>query len=301
MAYTNTLTVDEAFNRYEAIRPRLPAATTGRTTQDCNGLLDIADGFDAFLLDGFGVLNVGKTAIPGAVACIKALRERGKRLIVLTNAASYPPAAAQARYRAMGFDFSADEILSSRTVCAARLNAIEPDIRWGAIAAPEDRFEDVNASVVHWMQNGVDDVGGFLFLSSASLSATLLGALQDALKAKTRPMAVANPDLVAPRETGLSIEPGYCAHQLADATGITPSFFGKPFNNAFKDALALLDGLEPSRVAMVGDTLHTDILGGSAAGCATVLVRDHGLFAGRSVDPYVARSGIVPDFACPAI
>ncbi len=38
---------------------------------------------------------------------------------------------------------------------------------------------------------------------------------------------------------------------------------------------------EPSaRVVIVGDTLHSDILGGAAQGWKTVLVTDHGLFAG---------------------
>ena len=32
---------------------------------------------------------------------------------------------------------------------------------------------------------------------------------------------------------------------------------------------------------MVGDSLHTDILGGAAAGMTTVLITDHGLFRGQ--------------------
>lgn len=301
MSYTNTLTVDEAFDRYESIRPGLPTALHPGTAQDCTGLLEIADAFDAFLLDGFGVLNVGETAIPGAVDCVRALRELGKRLIVLTNAASYTPVAALARYRRLGFDFSLDEIVSSRSVCAKRLGAIGPNSTWGAIAAPDDHFEDMDATVVHWTQHGPDDVDGFLFLSSAGLSPTVLTSLESALRRANRPLAVANPDLVAPRETGLSKEPGFYAHALADRLGITPHFFGKPYGNAFADALALLTGLEPKRIAMVGDTLHTDILGGNAAGVSTVLVRNHGLFAGRNVDDYIARSGIVPNYSCPEI
>jgi ribonucleotide monophosphatase NagD (HAD superfamily) len=112
---------------------------------------------------------------------------------------------------------------------------------------------------------------------------------------------VANPDLVAPRETGLSKEPGYFAHLLTDSLGLAPDFFGKPFGDAYEDALERLPGVSPSRVAMVGDTLHTDILGGKSAGLLTVLVRDHGLFAGKAVADYVTRSGITPDFQCGSI
>ena len=113
-----------------------------------------------------------------------------------------------------------------------------------------------------------------------------------------RPLVVGNPDLVAPRESGLTIEPGYWAHELQDRTGIAPRFFGKPYAEAFAIALA---GSMGGRYAMIGDTLHTDILGGQAAGLETILVTDHGLFAGRDATAYVSRSGIVPDVMMPSI
>jgi ribonucleotide monophosphatase NagD (HAD superfamily) len=107
---------------------------------------------------------------------------------------------------------------------------------------------------------------------------------------------VANPDIVAPREDGLTLEPGAFAHALADATGIAPVYFGKPFPDAYADALARLGGLAPHRIAMVGDTLHTDVLGGAAAGMGSVLICDHGLFAGLDLVPFMQRSGIVADW-----
>ena len=77
-----------------------------------------------------------------------------------------------------------------------------------------------------------------------------------------------------------------------------PIFCGKPFGNAFDAVLARLGPDAPplSRIAMVGDTLHTDILGGAAAGLGTVLVTRHGVYAGRDVGPFIARTGIVPDY-----
>jgi ribonucleotide monophosphatase NagD (HAD superfamily) len=52
---------------------------------------------------------------------------------------------------------------------------------------------------------------------------------------------------------------------------------------------------------MVGDSLHTDILGGRAAGCFTVLVTGHGFFAGVDPAPFIAASGLVPDFTVASI
>ena len=54
------------------------------------------------------------------------------------------------------------------------------------------------------------------------------------------------------------------------------------------------------RVAMVGDGLYTDVLGGLAAGLGTVLVTDHGLLKSLDWRAAIARSGIVPDYVIPA-
>ncbi len=298
MAYSDTMTTDAAFTRYESVRHRFPSARFASSTVSCKGLVDIADQFDAFFLDSFGVLNVGDRPIPGATECIQALRDMGKRLIVLTNAASYTCQTAIEKYQKLGFDFTQDEVVSSRDVALARLDDVAPGATWGAVAAVEDRFEDIRADVVHWQGQDVD---GFLLLSSASLTPDLLEALRKTLSDRPRPLVVANPDLVAPRETGLSKEPGYFAHLLADEFDVSPLFLGKPFGNAFEDAWRRVPGISPDRIAMVGDTLHTDILGGAAFGAKTVLVQDYGLFAGCDVDGYIRQSGIVPDFACKGI
>lgn len=301
MSYLDTLTPEAAFQRYEELRPRLPQAAFPAHSLSVPGLRTVAEEVDAFVLDSFGVLNVGETAIPGAPDCLADLRAMGKRLIVLTNAASGPRSEALAKYRKLGFDFAADEVVSSRDVAARRLDALAPGGVWGAVATSSDDFADIPARVVRWTADDAPEVDGFLLLSSAEFDAATFAALARALETRPSPVAVANPDLVAPRETGLSKEPGLYAHALVDRLGLAPSFFGKPYGDAYTDVMERLPGVAPARVAMVGDTLHTDILGGRAAGMKTVLVTDHGLFAGLDASAFVARSGIVPDYVCVSI
>jgi HAD superfamily hydrolase (TIGR01450 family) len=288
---------DWAFARYEAVRPRLPAARFPAAALPGRTLADAADRYDGFVFDAFGVLNVGDTPIPGAVARLADLRRAGKRMVVLTNAASYPRAAALEKYRRLGFDFAADEVVSSRDVAAARLDQIAPGATWAAITAAGDDLADLPVRCLDLLDRpgALEAADAVLFLSSARWTRAHQARLVAALSDLPRPVVVANPDLVAPREDGLTLEPGAFAHHLADATGLAPVHFGKPFGEALGDALARLGGLPRARVAMVGDTLHTDVLGGAAAGMGTVLVTAHGLFAGQEVAPFVARSGIVPD------
>lgn len=293
------MTPEDALARYETLRDRLPAATFPAVPRQA-AHLGGAD-FDAFVLDAFGVLNVGEIPVPGAVARMAALRAAGKRLVVLTNAASYPRAEAVAKFRRLGFDFTAAEIVSSRDVAAAALDRLHPGIVWAAISAAGDSFADIPAPAESLIDDpaALDRAGGVLFLSSARWDWPRQEALVRALRRRPLPLVVANPDLVAPREGGLTVEPGAWAHDIQDRTGIVPAFFGKPFADAFDAAAARLAGMPRTRIAMVGDTLHTDILGGRAAGFGTVLVTGHGVLKGRDAAAAIRTTGIVPDLILP--
>lgn len=191
------------------------------------------------------------------------------------------------------------EVVSSRDVALAHLDRVAPGITWGAIAAQGDDYLDAAVPMTDLLRQGDwDPIEGFVFLSSIRWNGALQDRLIATLTVRPRPVVIANPDLVAPREDGLSLEPGFWAHDLQDRTGIAPRFFGKPYPEAFA---AGLDRLSCRRTAMIGDTLHTDILGGMAAGCETILVTRHGVLAGRDAASLARISGIVPDLILPFI
>ena len=85
-----------AFARYRAIAHHLPTASRGFPpfSAPVPDLSAVIARYDGFILDAFGVLNIGGTAIPGAVERIAQIRAAGKKLVVLTNGASAPQAAA---------------------------------------------------------------------------------------------------------------------------------------------------------------------------------------------------------------
>lgn len=293
-----------AFERYEAVRSRLPQTSFPLTSQHMAHLGEVAEHVDGFVLDAFGVLNVGATAIPGAVARLADLRRGGKKLCVLSNAASFTRSDALAKYHRLGFDFTADEVITSRDVAVARMNAVAPGAVWAALADVADDFHDLPAMVLDAVTDpdAFDCADAIFFLASQRVTPDLHEKLARALDRRPRPLIIANPDIAAPFEDGLSREPGLFAHDLMDQLdshfGSHVHWFGKPFADAYSDVLERMD-LPADRLAMVGDTLHTDVLGGCAAGMKTVLVADHGLFRGHDVAPFIAQSGIVPDFIVP--
>ncbi|MQY42114.1 HAD-IIA family hydrolase [Epibacterium sp. SM1969] len=299
----SSLSPSQAFDRYEAIRHRLPKAAAPGAATSVADLGAVSAEYDAFVFDAYGVLNVGERPVAGARDRVDALRAQGKHVLVLTNAASFNRAETLEKFQKLGFDFSADEIISSRAVCEQHLGAVNGVARWG-VAAPagfDPSDLPVEAETLGDDAAIYADVDGFLLLSSAEWTAARQTLLVQSLRSAPRPLVVANPDLVAPRETGLTLEPGFYAHAVADTLGLDPQFHGKPFPSVYDEVERRLAGIPPARIAMIGDTLHTDVLGAQARGWGSVLICDHGLFAGLDVRPFITQSGISPDWIAPSI
>lgn len=280
------------FDRYQAVRPRLPQARFERATTRIDSLLDIADTVDAFVFDAFGVLNVGETPIPGAARRLDQLRDTGRAIRILSNAASYDHDRAAEKFRKLGMRVAPDEIITSRD---AALNSLE-DRLWGCIAAPADTLSDIPTDTLRLGGSPADydRAEGVLFLSTEVWGDAQQALLTQSLLDNPRPVVIANADIAAPRDHGFSLEPGHYGHLLADRGLFDIRFFGKPFPEVFALAEQSLPGIPPDRIAMCGDTLHTDILGAAARGWRTVFVEQDGMFSGVDTGPYRSASEVMP-------
>mgnify|MGYP003109119852 FL=1 len=288
----------QALAEYRRLRPRLPGCDRQGAAAETACFLDIVAPYDLILFDAYGVLNVGETAIEGAAQTIATLREMGKAVSVVSNSAAYPKAHMMQRYARLGFNFSVDEVITSRDALLARV-AQEPARQWGVMLNPDKdmgEISDLGAIVLADDPNIYDNVAGFLLVGADGWTDARQALLEASLARHARPVFVGNPDLVAPREDGLSLEPGWFAHRLIDATGVSVHFCGKPFPDIFELALARRAPIAPARVLMVGDTLHTDILGGAQAGFSTALVTGHGSLLGLDVAAAIKGSDIAPDY-----
>jgi glycerol 3-phosphatase-2 len=290
-----------SFRRYQEILPRLPTAIFPTESQQAENLAELADQFDTFVFDAFGVLNVGEMTIPSAILRVSTLRDMGKQVRVLTNAASLPPLLAQNKFEKLGYDFTANEIIPSRQALIENLKERKFSGPCGCIAMAGAPLDDLPCDAVPFDATK-DDYAAIIFLSSANWDLGKNSVLSEWMQNHKVPFLIGNPDLVAPRNDDFSMEPGAYAHDIADISAGDPEFFGKPFGNAFEAAVASLQSDIPrERILMVGDTLHTDILGGAAAEFKTCLVTGHGVLRDLDHHACIEESGIVPDFIVPTI
>lgn len=291
----------QAVARYVAVQDRLPAAQFPNQSIEIDNLEALTSDIDVFVLDGFGVLNVGDQAVPNAVDRIANLQSAGCAVWVLTNGATMPAQKTAQKYTRWGFNIPATRVVSSRDALMRGMSRHAADLNWGIVATDFAQIDLLSPQAVLLEDDAkaYDDCDAFVFLSSLNWSDNRQQLLKNALLENPRPLLIGNPDLVAPHEARISIEPGYFAHQIQDETGVVPEFYGKPFPDAFDIVSERLATVAPKRIAMVGDTLHTDILGGAAAGWKTVLITDFGLLKGRDVNEAIEQSGIVPDYIAP--
>ncbi|WP_299818968.1 HAD hydrolase-like protein [uncultured Jannaschia sp.] len=304
MTDTRAVEARAAFEAYLRVRHRLPSVEFGTDWRTAATLDEIAAPFDLILFDAYGVLNVGETAIEGAAERIADLRAAGKSVAVVSNSAAYPKRRMMSRYERLGFDFTPEEVVTSRETLLSHL-ADMPPRRWGAMLNDANGTEELDGLDIAFLGDECGpyaEAEGFLLIGSDGWTEHRQDLLEASLRRDPRPVLVGNPDLVAPRETGLSTEPGSFAHRIADAAEVVPIFFGKPFAGIYDLLLGrLATPPAPERVLMVGDTLHTDILGGRQMGFATTLVTGHGALVGLDVEEVIRRANIVPDFVIPRI
>ncbi len=288
------LTTQSIFDRYQEVRARFPHVMPRDGSLVIQSLMDIADQVDAFVFDAFGVLNVGETMIPGADTRLDQLRERGCEIRILTNAASYDRSGAIAKFKRLGLRMKDEEIITSREAALQHLGSG----RWGVIAADTDPLTDLPVQVTRLKDNSdvYDAVDQFLFLSTADWTTARQNLLMSSMQRRPRNLLIGNADLAAPRDDGFSVEPGHFGHQIADLFPDRVQFFGKPFPEVYELIEASLPSLRPDRIAMCGDTLHTDILGAVARGWQTVLVTQDGLFAGHDTQPFSKQARLFADW-----
>jgi HAD superfamily hydrolase (TIGR01459 family) len=278
--------------------------------QHLTHLRDVAPRYGGFIIDLWGVVHDGVRPYPGAVACLQALRDAGKPLVLLSNAPRRAEAA-QESMRAMGIadDLYTDLLTSGEAVHLALRDRIDP---WFAalgrrifhLGPPRDRnvFASLDLQQVAHprdadfvLNTGPDDEADPTDL--AAFEPVLRDCAQAGL-----PMICANPDLDVIRGGVRVLCAGALAVRYRQLGGDVRSL-GKPDPAIYQPVIARL-GSARADILAIGDSLRTDIAGATAAGMDACWILG-GIHADEAADPAAAArlaqaSGLRPVATLPA-
>ena len=240
------------------------------------GLAPVADAYDAFIIDLWGVLHDGGKPLPGTVECLSALKAAGKRVVLLSNAPR-PAGPAIKRLTEIGFDRTLyQDLMTSGEETWLHLK--RRDDPWYAalgercymIGPPRDlgMLEGVRAERV-WQVEQAD----FILNTGADFGDTVekFEPLLQAASGRNLKMICANPDLEVIMRGSREICAGALAARYQDLGGEV-RYHGKPYRSVYQSCFALLDGVPPARICAIGDSLRTDILGANGVGLDSILV-----------------------------
>jgi HAD superfamily hydrolase (TIGR01459 family) len=260
-----------------------------------HGLGVLAPRYDGFILDLWGVIHDGTAPLPGALECLGALIETGKRIVLLSNA---PRRAADVVRRISRI--GVPEVLYHHVMSSG-------EEAWQYLYRREDPFyAALGRRCLHIGSERDLEIReglGLEFVDAPEQAEFVLNTgpagwddriadyeplLRQAL-ARDLPMVCANPDLVVMHEGRLALCAGALA-QWYEADAGRVRWHGKPFRSVYETCLGLIGSADRSRVLAVGDSLRTDIAGAAGAGIDSVLIA-----GGVHAEEFGAIGGRPPD------
>ena len=270
-------------------------------------LSEILDKYDAFCFDGYGTLyNRGDFVYPGAMEWYRTLRAAGKHLRLVTNAASNTDDYLAADAAARGFDFTAEETISSGSLLADLtrgrpvgvfdfvehgVESLEKKVREAYYIGRDTGVNVLAQAGIAAAENPVDPV---VAVSSYTATDEMFNHAVEILRRPGALLLVLNPDAWAPKIDGTrSAVSGTLAERLRMASGCKTCYLGKPFPAIWEKVRASLPS--GSQVLMIGDTIGTDVYGAKVAGFDSALVVGRNVPA-ETLQEDEAALGVRPDY-----
>lgn len=251
-------------------------------------MADLLDRYDAFCFDGYGTLyNRGSFVYPGAMEWFKMLRDAGKHLRLVTNAASDVDEVLARDADKRGFDFSTEETISSGSLLkdlVAELRGHGHELREVYYIGRETGKHVLETCGITAVAMDAEPAEPIVAISSAKDTPETYARAVKILQKPGAILLVLNSDAWAPKipdENGVTVrEPvsGALSERLRrdsmcnanGGEGCATYYLGKPFPAIWERVKSSLPA--GSRVLMIGDTLGTDVYGAKIAGFDSALV-----------------------------
>ena len=245
------------------------------------------------MLDLDGTLYVGKQPIPGAIACIKNLRERGIKLRFLTNTTTKSQSELVAQLRAMGFTLVEDELISAPVGAKLELLSLQQQLQrpvriWPVVA--ESIKPDF--SEFFWDETAPD----FVVLGDIgdAWDLTLINRLFNVMHAGAELIAL-HKNRFWQTEDGLKADIGFFVAGLEYVSSKSARVMGKP-NRDFYQRVLDSAGVDNMDALMVGDDIDSDVGGAQQMGIRGCLVR-----TGKYRAAYAEQSTVKPNYILDSI
>lgn len=222
---------------------------------------------DVVLLDLDGTVYLDETPIGNAVQTLNALRERGKRLVFLTNNSSKTEAEYRNKLVRIGLWGAGDLVYTSGMATISYLNKHYAGKRVYLVGTDALKEEFAAAGIA------LDERDPDLCVLAYDVELTFAKIRTlDAFLRAGKPFIATHPDDVCPTKDVPMPDVGSFLAMFERSSGRRPDLIiGKPFT-PMGEELEALTGSKRERMCMIGDRMHTDIRFAVNNGMKSVLV-----------------------------
>jgi len=223
---------------------------------------------NGYLLDLDGTVYLGERLIEGASQAIKALRERGRRIVFLTNKPLHSRLDYAEKLTRLGIEANEDDVINSSFVLARYLAERSPGARVYAIGEPPLLAELESAGLS--LCDNPDKIEYVIAAFDRTFNYEKLNIGFQAIRRGAHFVAT-NPDRTCPIEGGEIPDAAGVIAALEATTGKkVEQIVGKPSPHIVSVAIDRL-GIPREHCAMIGDRLETDMRMARDAGLTGIL------------------------------
>ena len=248
-----------------------------------------------WLLDMDGTIYLGNRVFQFAIQFINRLRANGKQILFFTNNASHSPVFYMEKLSKMGFAPTKEEILTSGDVTIAYLKQTYPQKSVYLLGTP-DLERQFRENGIHLLSGNEEQADVVISSFDTTLTYEKLDAACRLIRGGARYLCT-HPDLNCPTETGFMPDSGAIAALITASTGVTPTYFGKPYAQTL-EMICKVTNRTKEEICFLGDRLYTDIAIGKQNGATTVL-----LLTGETQPADLEAAALCdkPDFVFPSL
>jgi len=225
--------------------------------------------FKGFIFDLDGTVYVGDQLIPDADRVIQLIRERGRKVVFLSNKPIQTREDYASKLTRLGIPTPPDEVINSTFVMTNYLKKIAPQARLFVVGEPP--FIEELKRAGFQITDVPKEIDYVVVAFDRTFDYGKLNIAFQAIKSGAHFVAT-NPDRTCPVVGG---EIPDCAGMIAAIEAVTEKkvevIVGKPSPLMIQTVLDVL-GLRPEDCILIGDRIETDIRMGREAGIATGIV-----------------------------
>ena len=232
---------------------------------------DVIKSKKLYIFDMDGTIYLGGRPFDFAKRFIKNLRASGRRVLFFTNNASHTSPFYLSKLERLGFEPSADEIMTSGDVTLEFLKRHRAG-KSVYLVGTDELVEEYAAKGIKLVNGESDPRHADIVITSFDTSLTY-EKLDNAcrfIRGGAEYLST-HPDKNCPTENGFIPDSGAIAAFVTASTGKTPTYFGKPYAETVQ-MIGEATGFSRDEMCIFGDRLYTDIALGKKHGVTAVLV-----------------------------